>query len=190
MITELDAVKSMLAGLGELPASSLDDGHPLVPPARLSLSVSNTREQSKGWWFNTERVRIIPDTEGYIYVPADCLRVDPVCQGHNFVQRGRRLYKPSDPTIANKYTFTEEVDCTMIREVPFEDLPAMAQQVVSLSAQLEFMKNYDADANKIKFVSQLYTTALITLNAEHTRNVGANILRSRVSSSRVIREVR
>lgn len=178
-LTTLDVVNDMLATLGELPINSVDEGHPMVPAALRILATASAREQAKSWWFNKELTDLVPDLSGTIYLPNDTLRVDPQATTLNYVQRGRRLYKPYETSAADKYRFTHKVRCWLIREVPFEDLPVPAQHVVSFSAQLEFLKAYEADQNKVQQVAMLYREAMMTLNAEHTRNVGANLLRQR-----------
>lgn len=179
IITQLDVVNDMLATLGELPLNVLDAGHPMVPVALRMLNTANAREQSKSWWFNKELTDLVPDEVGHIYLPNDVLRVDPQYMNLNYVQRGRRLYKPFEPSNANKYVFTHTVRCWLVREVPFEDLPVPAQQVISYSAQLEFCKAYEADQNKVQQLAAMYGESLRQLNAEHVRNSDVNILRRR-----------
>lgn len=178
-LSTLDVVNDMLATLGELPINSVDEGHPMAPTALRILSTASSREQAKSWWFNKELTDLVPDTSGSIYLPSDVLRVDPQATSLNYVQRGRRLYKPFETSASDKYHFVNTVRCWLVREVPFEDLPVPAQHVVSYSAQLDFMKAYDADMNKVAQVAMLYKETMLTLNAEHTRNIGANILRQR-----------
>lgn len=179
MISRLDVVNEMLGGMGELPMNSLDEGHPLAPSALRVLATANRRIQSMRWWFNREMVDLFPDTEGNIYVPNDTLQVDPIDQSKKFVLRGRRLYKPLEPTLAAKYTFTAKVRCWLLREVPFDDLPYSIQDLVSNGAQLDFMKSYEADAQKFQQITQAYVSALRTANAEHTRAMGSNMLHRR-----------
>lgn len=178
-LTRLDVVNDMLACLAELPVNSLEEGHPLVPTAIRVLAAANTRELSKSWWFNKELVDLVPDTDGNIFVPGDTLKIDPQRGSLHYVQRGRRLYKPFEPNAATKYTFTEKVRVWLVREVPFEDCPVTAQLFVSYSAQLDFMKSYEADPQKFKQVTDLYRDTLITLNSEHTRAMNANGLARR-----------
>lgn len=184
-LTKLDVVNEMLACLGELPMNSLEEGHPMAPTAIRVLAIANTRVQAMKWWFNRELTDLYPDVDGNIFVPQDTLTVDPVDQTKHFVQRGRRLYKPTEPTLAAKYTFTKKVRCWLLREVDFEDCPVSIQMMVSYAAQLDFMKSYEADAQKYQQVSQDYINALRTANSEHTRAMGANLLaRRRVYNER------
>lgn len=178
-LSTLDVVNDMIGTTGELPINSVDEGHPLVPAALRALATSSAREQAKSWWFNKELTDLVPDLNGNIYLPNDTLRVDPQANNLNYVQRGRRLYKPYEPSAGNKYFFRDKVRCWLVREIPFEDLPVPAQHVVSYAAQLDFLKAYDADQNKVQQLLVSYKEAWMTLNAEHTRNEGVNILRRR-----------
>lgn len=179
VLTRLDVVNDMLACLSELPVNSLEEGHPMVPTAIRVLAIANSREQGKSWWFNKELVDLLPDTGGTIFLPNDTLKVDPEAASLRYVQRGRRLYKPYEPNAATKYTFADKVRVWLVREIPFDDCPMSAQMLISYSAQLDFMKSYEADPQKFRQVQDLYRDALITINSEHVRATGANMLARR-----------
>jgi hypothetical protein len=178
-LTELDVVNECLKTLGELPLNSLDDEHDLVPAAQAALKRANMREQAKAWWFNKELTRLIPDpvTES-ITLPGDTIRVDPTDETLNYVQRGNRLYQPFASAAADKFKFTQSVECWLVRELVFTDLPPTAQTLVSIAAVLDFQKDYDADKQRVDALKEDYRMAFITLNSEHIRNVNANRLRS------------
>lgn len=178
-LSVLDVVNTMLATLGELPLNTVDEGHPMVPGALRTLATASAREQAKSWWFNCELTDLVPDSSGYIYLPADVLRVDPQQTSLNYVQRGRRLYKPFETSALDKYKFDRVVRCHLVREIPFEELPVVAQQVVSYAAQLDFMTDYEADDSKFQKVAAMYSQAMITLSSQHIRNIDVNLLRRR-----------
>lgn len=178
MITELDVVNDMLAALGESPINSLLEDHPLVSSGTRMLRVANLREQTKQWWFNLEHVVLVPDpVTGYMVTPADTIRVTPTDTTLNYVQRGSRLYKAYGYGAEDRYVFTDSLPCWLVRLVPFADLPATAQVLISISAQVDFQKFYDADPLKLQQLSNEYRTALVTINAEHIRNAQVNLLR-------------
>lgn len=172
-ISELDVVNECLASLGEAPLNSLDDEHPFVANAVRMLRIANSREQAKGWWFNRERVILSPDPQtNFIYVPTDTISVDPVSQWTHLVQRGRRLY---DPRGAG-YAIGKRVIVTLIRLIPFEELPAPASAYISLCTQRDFQKAYDADRMKVEQILMERNEAYVTLRAEDIRNAGVNLL--------------
>lgn len=173
-ITELDVINDMLASLGELPVNAVTEDHPLVAAGLRMLRVCNLREQAKTWWFNKELVTLSPDAAtGFIYVPADTINIDPASQWTRLTQRGRRLF---DPTRPDGYIFGSSVVCTLIRCVPFEELPPLAQAYISLDAQKDFQKAYDADRVKYEQLAADRRDAYMTLRAEDIRNRKSNLL--------------
>lgn len=172
-LDELDVVNDQIATLGESPLNALDEDHPLVATGLRLLRTTSFREQAKGWWFNKELITLSPDADGNIFTPADAISVDAVDVRNNLVQRGRRLYDPSKTT----YTFTTGVACKLLRNIPFTDLPPSAQAYIGSSAVLRFQIAYDADPVKTRSLKEDVGAALVTLNAEHTRNMDVNLLR-------------
>jgi len=172
-LTELDVINDMLATMGEAPLNSLDEDHDLVASGLRKLRNASYREQSKAWWFNREWITLSPDVQGNLNVPNDTIRIDPTYSGTKLVQRGRRLYDP----VRASYSFSAPVQCLLVRFVPFSDLPPPAATLIACAALLDFQKDYDADGNKFRQIQLDYREALVQLNAEHTRNQGANLLR-------------
>lgn len=173
-ITELDVINEMLASLGESPLNEVEEDHPLVASGLRKLRIANMREQAKGWWFNEDIVNLLPDpVTGYIYVPADTINIDPTNPWTHLTQRGRRLF---DPRREDGYNIGRAVRCKLLRLVPFEDLPPLAQDYVSCSAQVDFQKDYDADRLKYEQIVLSKREAFMTLRAEDIRNRGVNLL--------------
>lgn len=178
-ISQLDVVNEMLAALGESPVNSVDEDHPLIAAGLRMIRVANLREQAKSWWFNKEFVTLTPDIiSGNIFTPEDAIRVDPTNASLNYVQRGRRLYQAYAPSSSDPYKFSDPVAVWLVRLLPFEDLPASAALLVSYAAQVDFSKAYDADTAKVQQIMLEYRSAYSILNAEHIRNVNANLLNS------------
>lgn len=175
-LTELDVVNDMLATMGETSLNTLEDAHPLVPAGRRFLKERSWQEQAKSWWFNRELTTLNPDPAGMIFLPADTISVDPFDVSLSYVQRGDRLYKPFDTDSNNKFIFTEAVTCWLVRNLPFTDLPGPAQRVISVAARLDFQLLYDADTAKVALLRADLQDAYITLNTEHIRNKGVNLL--------------
>lgn len=172
-ISELDVVNECLALLGEAPLNSLDDEHPFVASARRQLRTASNREQAKGWWFNREQVTLSPDPQSnFIYVPEDTISVDPVSQWTHLVQRGRRLYDP----LGAGYSIGKRVQVTLLRFIPFEELPPPAAAYISLCTQQDFQRGFDADRMKVEQILIDKREAYKTLRAEDIRNVGVNLL--------------
>lgn len=177
ILSELDVVNECLSTMGELPVSSLDDDHSLIAAARRALRFCNTREQARQWWFNTEVVTLVRDLNEYIFVPNDAIRCDPLNSSLNLIQRGRRLYETGSRDVEAGYKMKySTLQCRLIREIPFEDLPPSAQTLICVAAQLRFMVAYDADGNRYRQLLGEYQEAYATVNAEHIRNNATNLL--------------
>ena len=174
-LTQLDVVNQCLASMGETPLNSIDTDHPFVAAALLKMKTTNTQEQAKGWWFNTDTVVLQPDPNTYfIYVPADAINVNPDDAGNAFVIRGRRLYNRA----TSSYEFHSAVQVTLVREIPFEDLPMLANHMIAARTVLDFQNDYDGDADKYNKLGAAYQQVFTTLRAEHIRQVKANMLQS------------
>lgn len=179
MITTLDVVNGCLGTMGEAPLASVNDAHPLVASALRVLDLTNEKQQTKGWWFNTELVTLTPDAvDSYIYLPTDTLNADPIDPYDNFVQRGRRLYQATAADSVDKYVFTKSVIAKLIRLIPFDDLPSAVQQVVEAATLLQFQLDYDADSMKVQMHRARYTEAMLDLKAMDIRNRNINLLKN------------
>lgn len=178
-LTELDVYNQMLATMGETPLNAVDLSHPMIPSAITALRIASSREQAKSWWFNKELATLVPDvSSAFIYTPDDAIRVDPTDETMNYVQRGRRLYQPYAAASVDKYKFTKAVQCWIVRNVPFEDLPASAATYIAAAAVLDFQKDFDADVTKYQQLKLAKTEALVILGSENIRNLNVNLLNS------------
>lgn len=171
MITELDVVNSCLATLGELPLVELADDHPLVAAARQNFHEARVQEVSRQWWFNTDYCTLQVANDKFIYVPGDAIAVTPIGRDE-LTMRGRRLYNRLEST----FEVSGPVRAWVIRDIPFDELPAPAQLLCKHATVLQFQLNYDADEAKTQKLEALYSNAFRLLNAEHIRQVRLNNL--------------
>lgn len=196
-MAELDVINESLSTMGEAPIVEMDERNPMVPIIRNTLRLENQTVQSVGWWFNTEEIELHPDTSKFIYYPNDAIRCSPKMR-HSIggsgslldnslaiTQRGRRMYD----TDRNSFEFDGSITCDLIRMLKFEDLPSLAQRVVSVSTALKFQQNYDADPTRTKQIQIEYLNLIAALRAEHTRNIRPNLL-ARNSTMRVLNKIR
>jgi len=171
-LTQLDVVNQCLASMGETPLNAVDADHPFVSAALLTMNTTNTQEQAKGWWFNTDLVTLHPDAlSHFIYVPDDAINVNPNDDGTAYVLRGRRLYDRFQAT----YEFANPVRVELVREIPFEDLPMLASHLIAARTVLDFQSAYDADGDKFGRLMLAYQQVFSTLRAEHIRQIKANM---------------
>ena len=94
--TELDAVNSMLATIGEAPVSTLESSmHADAAMARQTLAQVSKEVQAEGWYFNVEtEYPLHPDSGQEIKLPENVAGVDVEPQHRtreiDVVQRGQR----------------------------------------------------------------------------------------------------
>lgn len=175
-ITELDIVNDMLATMGITPLNELNEDNPDVAGCRRIISQESSKIQQKQWWFNKERIDLFPDAlSKFIYIPADAIRCNPIRKPPRMpvVVRGRRLYD----TDKNTYQFDEMIECWVVRNIPFNDLPLSAQVVVSMASVRRFQQSFDADRSKLEQINIDFQMAMADLNAEHIRNTDVNLIR-------------
>ena len=135
--TELDAINTMLATIGETPVNTLQGPLPVdVAIARNTLAETTREVQLEGWHFNSEEDFPLQVTgDGFIRLPPTVFRVtlsDP--DSRDIVQRGSRLYDRA----AHTFTFTEDINATVFRILAYEEMPEAFRWYVTVSAARKF----------------------------------------------------
>lgn len=131
----LDAVNLCLRYIGEMPVpstvdiDSLDELHE-ARIIRNELLTTSRELQTKGWWFNREPWEFIPNSvDSKIAVPVTVLTIKGT--NANYVIRGGNLYDVE----GNTFIFDGKVECLVIWELNFEELPqSFAQYVAYITA--------------------------------------------------------
>lgn len=123
VVTKLDAVNTMLSGIGETPVNSLLGELPADVAVALSTLDEVVHEiQLRGWNFNTEEnYELTPSSSGEIWLAPNMIRVsllDP--DSNDVVIRGQRLYD----RVGHTYLFNSPVQATVTLLLSFEELPA------------------------------------------------------------------
>lgn len=171
LVTQLTVVNACLASMGEEPINSLAEENAFVNSAKFALENANSNEQSAGWWFNKERLKLRPDTSGQYIVPTDVIDLDIDSSPKWLAMRGNRLYSTAE---AKLLTGTRDYEANIIRLLAFEDLPFHAKRLIKAAAVILFQQSYDGDAQKIKEAQAEYASAYMLCKAQHIRAVGAN----------------
>lgn len=172
--TKLTVVNDMLGLLGELPVNDLDSFHPMVPRALQTLETTSGDIQSRQWWFNTETVELQPQSDSkYIMLPNNTLSVDTVSPRPATTQRGNRLYNLDD----NTFEFDAPVTVRLRMYFDFDELPNAARAYIAAEAMMRFQNTIDGDDAKTRRLMQQVKDAKAELQAEHTRQIKANMLR-------------
>lgn len=172
-MTEVQIINSMLAAVGESPVTSAESQHPSVVSARNVLARVNDAEQSKGWYFNTERNRtLLPNSVGEILIPPDTLYIDSEDPQDELVSRGRVLWDNKNfTTIINR-----AVQVRRIARIAYEDLPPVAAEYIRICAVYEFFVEEDGEGSKYTALLTTKQAAYEALRGKHISHKGKNAL--------------
>ena len=193
-MTELEAVNTILATIGEAGVSSLAVNTNEITDA--SLAMRTLREvaldvQSEGWSWNTELDVEIPATAANVYVvPGDTLSVkfSPNDYPYNqYVLRGLRVYDK----LNHRFDFAEEINSQALqaREVikalycnvgtttwVWTDLPHAAQQYITVRAARIFSDRYVASSIVFTYTAADEDQARTLLIRSEESNLSNNLL--------------
>lgn len=174
LYSRLSVVNDMLGLLGESPVNDLDSFHPMVPKALNVLDTTSGEIQSDRWWFNTEDRELIPQVDtGFLMLPDNTVSVDSLSSRYQVAQRGRKLYDLKN----NTFVFTEPLKVRLCVYYPFDELPNIARAHIAAEALLRFQNTIDGDDTKTRRLIKQATDTKAKFQAEHTRQVQANMLR-------------
>tara|TARA_R110002153_G_scaffold96571_5_gene231055 strand:+ start:7 stop:618 length:612 start_codon:yes stop_codon:yes gene_type:complete len=139
--TELEAINVMLTNIGEAPVNSLESGVGLdASTAQIVLKESSRHTQAIGWFWNSEHVRLSPDSSKNIILPLNTMKVRPIGQSsqYAYVYRSGKLYNREPFT--NTFEFDSAVELEITYELPFNDLPETARRYITFVASRMFQE--------------------------------------------------
>lgn len=175
--SELQAVNIMLSAIGEAPVNTLNgSGLPQeAVVARSTLNETSISVQSEGWNFNTQRnVRLVPDVDGNLVVPSNCVHIYPVepkpCP--QVTLRGTRVFNLTEGT----NWFKGPVSVDMVLLLDFNDLPQPARRYITARASRLFQQRFVGSQVLDSFVLEEETRARHDLLAYETREGNWNML--------------
>ena len=142
-LTELNAVNSVLAAIGQSPVTTLDFENPETSFVYNLIQECSRDVQDEGWVFNREQMYPLkPDTSGFIIPPNNVLRMDV---SENDVYRYTDVIKRTDPDdgkskLYNKYThsyvFNGPLYMDLVWLFPLTDLPSVFQRYITSKASV------------------------------------------------------
>jgi hypothetical protein len=157
MTTKLEAVNQMLAGIGQAPATALDQANPELSIAELTLDQVTKEVLGEGWHFNTEQnYPLMPDNSGVITVPPNVLSLSDNKQSnrqvYQTVLRDGKLYDK----LNHSFTFPtgSPVPCDVVWLFDFEDLPQPFQSYITQRATRLFAGRVQGAQDMVAFSSQ------------------------------------
>jgi hypothetical protein len=166
--------------IGQSPVNTLvDTGIKDVEIARLILHQTSREVQTRGWTFNSDYAyEISPDENDRILVPSDCLHIDPVSRGNDFVQRYDEDNSAMSMYDLNEQTFdrTTVLKVDIIWFVAFEKIPQAARNYIALKAARIFQAGAVASEVLFRFDQHHEDEALTTLSRGESRVGDRNML--------------
>ena len=185
--TELDAINTMLSAIGEAPVNTVEDNGVVDAIMARQILTSVSREvQAQGWHFNTEKGYTLTPSfpAGEVFLPKTLLRIDSVGSDQNIdvVQRGQRLYDRRNHT----YKFTKPVKVDMIVLLPFDDLPEVARQYITIRSARIFQERVVGSTELSQFTLRDEMRALVALREFEGDTADYNILTDSYSVARVL----
>lgn len=154
-MTELEAVNTVLATIGEAGVSSLSDDVEQVSDqahAQRTLKEVSRDVQSEAWTWNTDvNVKINPTAQGTYVVPTNTLTVDfspNTYPDTQYVMRGRRVYDRN----SQRYDFASVVAnapitaAKVVSQLAWDELPHAAQQYITIRSARIFSDRYVASS--------------------------------------------
>ena len=142
LTSRLDAINSMLIGVGEAPVNTLNSGLQEAEIAAITLTTVSREVQSSGWTFNTDiKTTLVRNTANNIIVPLNTLRVDTLGIKRRYdtdvVLRSGKLYDRTK----NTFEFTADIEVDIVLLFDFEELPEIARRYIALRAGRKFQEN-------------------------------------------------
>lgn len=176
--TELEAVNTMLAVIGESPINSFEEITADVAIAKNTLSEISRAVQLEGWFWNTEdNFPLKPDTRTQkIKVNPAFLRVHfPYPQEKELVLRGGYVYDRARHTDIFPKDFSVEVTVTQL--LPFEDIPEAARRYIVIRAARVYQGRVVGSGNLWDFTQSDEVMARASMLAEERKLDRPNILK-------------
>lgn len=174
VLTRLMAVNQLLSAIGESPIVQLESGVGETATAEAVLDEFNRRVQARGWQCNTEsNVTLNRDTAtSEVHLGSDVLRVDPVDESLDYVQRGTRLYDRAGRT----YVFTKDPKVHITRLLDFEDLPFDLANRVVKEAAVAFQQRHHGSKSLDAFAKEDMANAIVDADDAESLGDDYNIL--------------
>jgi len=176
LTSKLDAINSMLFGVGEAPVNTMNSGLQEAEIAAITLDTISREVQSAGWAFNTDiRYTLSLNSDNHINVPSNCIHIDTTSLTRSYdsdiVMRNQKLYDRTK----NTYEFTGSVEVDMIVLLEFEELPEVARRYITLRAGRKFQENILGSGEMTQLQFKDEQQALFNLREADAQNSDFNI---------------
>ena len=180
-MTELEAVNVLLTTIGEAPVNTLSGNQVTdVSIAQQVLNEVSREVQSQGWKFNTEYdVRLTPNVNNEIVVPADTARID--AKTHDVVIRSGKLFDLNERI----FTFDSVLEVEIVYFQDFADLPDVAKRYIATRAARIYADRMINSNTIHQMIAKDEQKALIDLK-EYEGDIGDYTMMDSYSVARVL----
>ena len=169
-----DAINEILLSLNELPLDISDavEDVPIAIVANQSLTIARKKILSKGWYFNTVTMSLVPNTEGYISIPLSFLSVDGGDAEPDLTVRDWKLFDKALLT----FQFEDNKEVEVIEDLPFDDLPFSVANYIVAIASLQSYTDIIGDEAGVRVKSLAVNEAKIDAVRDDANNQDGNLL--------------
>ncbi len=170
LLTQLSTINAMIGSLGMTALTANDSSHPAYIKALAKLTELDVEFQNRGWWFNRTVVTLPQNEAGEVPYSSDMLHVDPTDRFLLYTMRQLKLYDLVNAT----YTIDADVECNVVYQLPFSELPPLAQVYLKDRARHDYFLDEDGGPPKLDRYAELAQVAWTQLRQEHFKNKDMN----------------
>jgi hypothetical protein len=171
-ITNLSVINAMLGSLGMTALTANDSSHPRYIQAQAKIDEIDGELQNMGWWFNKTVETLSANGAGEIPFSSTAIHVDPTDRTLTYVMRDLKLYDLVDATFI--IGIGSSVECNVVYQLPFEELPPMMQVHLKNRARYDFYLDQDGSEPKLTKYAELAAQSWVKLKQEHNKNQDIN----------------
>jgi hypothetical protein len=186
-MSKLDAVNICLNSIGESSIQSLVSDVP--PDAQLAADLVDETSRSFlniGWHWNREIIKLTPDVDGYLQLPANISRVRSIngSISADVVQRGTKLYDKSNNTFVFTAGTIMEVEVYLL--LPFDDLVQQAREYIAYRSAMVFQQRIHASDTEDKMLKERVQSSWIQLVRAENQVGRPNMLRDNWAAASIL----
>jgi hypothetical protein len=186
--SHLEALNIMLSCIGQAPINTeMGTLTGDVVMAQNLLSEVSRDVQGMEWHFNSEdNYPLSRALDNTITLPPNILRVDlDSCKfwGWDVTQRGLRLYDRKN----RSYTFTKDVQASVVLYLPWDDLPQPARRVITIRAARTYVDRVVGAVEMEKFTRADEEKAFSDLQEFDGETAGYNVFNNYEAARPLIR---
>lgn len=178
-----DAINEILLSLNEAPLDIDDDVADIQIATIIDKQLDITKKKilSKGWHFNTITMSLMPNVSGYIVIPESFISVDGT--DTDVIVRDWKLYDKEN----NTFVFTDAVECEIVQDIDFDDIPYHFSNYITAQASLETYINIIGNTDDIAIRRMAVDNARIDALREDANSIDGNLLTDTYASDIISR---